>query len=58
VNPAPDLRAWHAVRFRGPSPPRAFFGGANAVWSVDDPLPAIDELLRLSARTVRRQRVP
>jgi D-aspartate ligase len=58
VNPAPDLRAWHALRFRGPSPARAFFGGANAVWSMDDPLPAFDELLRLSARIVRRPRVP
>lgn len=54
VNPGPDLRAWRAGHLRGPSPARTFRAEANALWSRDDPLPALDELLRLGARVLRR----
>lgn len=50
VHPVPDLRAWwagrRAGRVAGSIPPRAFFGAANAVFSLDDPKPLADELGR------------
>ena len=52
VHPLPDLRAWGAARRHGapvgPHPLRAFFGGANAIFSRDDPRPAAGELVRLA----------
>jgi predicted ATP-grasp superfamily ATP-dependent carboligase len=57
VHPLPDLRAWWSGRKvgrpAGSIPPRAFFGGANAIFSLDDPMPLADALgshLRESAR--------
>jgi D-aspartate ligase len=50
VHPLPDLRAWRAGRrageVAGPTPVRAFFDGANAIFAGDDPMPAVDELSR------------
>jgi predicted ATP-grasp superfamily ATP-dependent carboligase len=57
VHPLPDLRSWWASRGRGPGgfPPRYWLRDANAVYSRDDPGPAVDELgraLRLGAAAV------
>ncbi len=50
VHPFPDLRAWWSGRrvgkLAGSAPPRAFFSGANAIFSRDDPMPAADALSR------------
>jgi len=54
VHPVPDLRAWwHGRRAgvrSGGFPLRVWLGGANAVFSRDDPKPAVEELLH----TIRR----
>ena len=56
VNPVPDLRAWWAGRARGEGvggvPPRSWFGGANALFTRDDPMPVADELARLARKAV------
>lgn len=58
VHPIPDLRAWWTGRRSGqrsgPSPLRAWFGGANAVFSWDDPLPSVAELTHLGGRLIHR----
>jgi D-aspartate ligase len=48
VHPLPDVRSWWAARGRGPGgfPLRYWLSGANAVYSRDDPGPAVDELAR------------
>jgi predicted ATP-grasp superfamily ATP-dependent carboligase len=51
VNPVPDLTAWwtglrHGDRTGG-FPVRSWFTGPNAVFSWDDPLPAVEEIARL-----------
>lgn len=50
VHPLPDLSAWWADRHRadraGAFPLRTWFTGPNAVFSWDDPKPAIDEVAR------------
>lgn len=54
VHPIPDIRAWWAARSRpgpsAPSPLRAWFGGGNAIFSWDDPGPALEEAGRLLRR--------
>jgi D-aspartate ligase len=54
VHPRPDVRAWRAGRrdgsVAGGFPLRSWVGGANAIFSWDDPLPAAEEL-----RDVARQ---
>ena len=56
VHPIPDLRAWwsgrRVGRLSGSAPPLAFFGGANAIFSRDDPMPVADELGRHLRDTV------
>jgi predicted ATP-grasp superfamily ATP-dependent carboligase len=60
VHPGPDLKAWWAGHRHGeqtgPFPLRAWFGGANAVFSWDDPKPAGEELARLAIRVVSQRR--
>src|SRR5262245_2114219 len=50
VHPVPDICALWTARRRGqplgPSPARAWAGGANAVFAIDDPLPLMAELSR------------
>jgi predicted ATP-grasp superfamily ATP-dependent carboligase len=48
VHPLPDVRSWWASRGRGPGrfPLRYWMRDANAVYSRDDPGPALDELAR------------
>src|SRR4051812_17700555 len=64
VHPLPDFRSWWASRGRGTGgfPLRYWMRDANAVFSRDDPRPAVDELgraLQLGATAVRaRVRVP
>jgi D-aspartate ligase len=64
VHPLPDVRSWWASRGRGTGgfPLRYWMRDANAVFSRDDPRPAVDELgraLQLGATAVRaRVRVP
>lgn len=57
VNPVPDLRAWWTGREDGDRaggfPLRVWFSGANAVFSWDDPKPAVTELLRQRGRLPR-----
>jgi D-aspartate ligase len=58
VHPLPDVRSWWASRGRGPGgfPLRYWMRDANAVYSRDDPGPAVDELARalhLGAAAVR-----
>jgi predicted ATP-grasp superfamily ATP-dependent carboligase len=60
VNPVPDLTAWwmdrpHADRAGG-FPIRAWFTGPNAVFSRDDPAPALDEIARFFRIIVSRGR--
>jgi len=53
VHPLPDLRAWWDTRAESgvaPGPLRAWFGGANAVFSWDDPEPGARELVRVGER--------
>jgi D-aspartate ligase len=50
VNPVPDLRAWWgrgAGGHAGGVPVRSWLGGANAVFSWDDPMPAVEALARV-----------
>ena len=60
VHPGPDLKAWWAGHRRGEQtgtfPLRAWFGGANAVFSWDDPKPAVDELARVAISLMNRRR--
>jgi D-aspartate ligase len=60
VLPQLDVRAWWAQRSAGPptgpSPVRAWFGGANALFSWDDPMPATEEAGRLARRAIARAR--
>ena len=62
VHPVPDLRAWWTGRMHGDRaggfPLRAWFGGANAIFSWDDPKPAVKEAGRLGRQllTSRRSR--
>jgi D-aspartate ligase len=64
VHPVPDLRAWWSARSDGSVlggfPLRSWFGGANAIFPADDPMPAAEELARLMRWLVRRpaQRQP
>lgn len=68
VNPVPDLRAWWSLRGspngRGDFPLRAWTGGANAVFSLDDPLPALEQIALSAGRAAirvashGRQRLP
>ena len=58
VHPLPDVRSWWATRGRGSGgfPLRYWMRDANAVYSRDDPRPAVDELARalhLGAAAVR-----
>jgi predicted ATP-grasp superfamily ATP-dependent carboligase len=57
VHPLPDLKAWWASRragtVAGPTPVRAFFGGANAIFAGDDPMPAVDEVTSRLRGTLR-----
>ncbi|WP_311346197.1 carboxylate--amine ligase [Blastococcus goldschmidtiae] len=48
VHPLPDVRSWWAARGRGSGsfPLRYWMRDANAVYSRDDPGPAVDELAR------------
>lgn len=59
VHPIPDLRAWWAARRSGEVlggfPPRAWFRGANALFSWDDPKPVAGEVARLARRFVLRR---
>ena len=52
VNPVPDLRAWWGRATNGHAggvPLRSWLGGANAVFSWDDPMPAVEALARVPA---------
>jgi predicted ATP-grasp superfamily ATP-dependent carboligase len=60
VHPLPDARSWWATRGRGAGgfPPRYWLRDANAVYSRDDPGPAVEELgraLHLGTAAVRRR---
>jgi D-aspartate ligase len=60
VHPLPDVRSWWASRGRGPGgfPLRYWLRDANAVYSRDDPGPAVDELARalhLGTAAVRKR---
>jgi D-aspartate ligase len=50
LHPLPDLRAWWAGGRSGPFPLRHWLGGANAVFSRDDPKPMAAELARAARR--------
>jgi D-aspartate ligase len=56
VHPLPDLRAWRAARANGAVaggfPLKSWFGGGNALFSRDDPMPAKEELARVARRLV------
>ncbi len=56
VHPMPDLRAWWAGRGSGGTaggfPLRSWLGGANAVFSWDDPMPGIEQLARSARKAV------
>jgi predicted ATP-grasp superfamily ATP-dependent carboligase len=58
VHPVPDLRAWWSSRAGRKAtaglPLRAWCGEANAIFSWDDPMPAIGELVRVSRRALSR----
>jgi predicted ATP-grasp superfamily ATP-dependent carboligase len=58
VHPVPDLRAWWQARRAGDRtggfPLRVWLGGANAVFSRDDPKPAVEELALTAKRVLRR----
>jgi predicted ATP-grasp superfamily ATP-dependent carboligase len=60
VHPVPDLRAWWQARrtddHSAGFPLRVWFTGANAVFSRDDPKPALEELGRVAGRVLRRRR--
>jgi D-aspartate ligase len=61
VHPLPDLRAWWAGRRSGGTaggfPLRAWLGGANAVFSLDDPMPGLSQLA-WAARKVAGSSLP
>jgi predicted ATP-grasp superfamily ATP-dependent carboligase len=64
VHPVPDLTAWWMDRKRadraGGFPLRVWFTGPNAVFSWDDPTPALDEIVRVGRRLLKggRTRTP
>lgn len=60
IHPQLDAGAWWIARRdgrpTGPSPPRAFFAGANALFAWDDPGPLGEEVGRLARRAGERLR--
>jgi predicted ATP-grasp superfamily ATP-dependent carboligase len=60
VHPLRDLRAWRASRSvngaAGGFPLKHWFGGANAIFSWDDPMPVTDELERLGRQAIAKGR--
>jgi predicted ATP-grasp superfamily ATP-dependent carboligase len=60
VHPIPDLRAWRTARKLGDRaggfPLRLWFGGANAVFSRDDPKPAVEALVQSGGHLFRSGR--
>jgi hypothetical protein len=58
VHPVPDFRAWWGARGEGGSaggfPLRAWLGGANAVFSPDDPMPGLAQLAECGRKGLKR----